>query len=117
VFRRQLPPQNMQIRIAAVESQGRPALIFRRVYRLQPRAPGSEPPGFAACSTFILGCFVVQTYGTSIVSPATSRQPHGRSYFVINPPTAHDVSWPPPELFDDAGLDRFAHPLQPVTGD
>ena len=34
----------------------------------------------------------------------------------MNPPAGHDVSWPPPELLDDAGLDRFAHPLQPVTG-
>ena len=36
VFRQQRPPESMQIRIAAVESQGRPALIFRRVYQLQP---------------------------------------------------------------------------------
>ena len=39
------------------------------------------------------------------------------TYFVINPPTANDVSWPPPALLDDEDLDRFAHPLQPVTGD
>lgn len=116
VFRQQRPPESMQIRIAAVESQGRPALIFRRVYQLQPKASSSAVlPGFASCSTFVLGCFVVQTYGTSIVSPAASRHPHRRSYLVINPPTGYDVSWPHSEPLDDAGLDRFAHPLQPIT--
>ena len=116
VFRQQRPPESMQIRIAAVESQGRPALIFRRVYQLQPKAFSSAVlPGFASCSTVVLGCFVVQSYGTSIVSPAASRHPHGRSYFAINPPTGYDVSWPPSEPLDDAGLDRFAHPLQPIT--
>jgi hypothetical protein len=66
--------------------QGRPALIFRRVYQLQPKASRSAAlPGFASCSTFALGCFVVQTYGTSIVSAAAPPHPHGRSYFAINP--------------------------------
>jgi hypothetical protein len=46
----------------------------------------------------VLGCFVVQTYGTSTVSPAASPHPHGSNYYVINPPTGQDVSWPPPEL-------------------
>lgn len=118
VSRERRPPDDMQIRIAAVESQGRPALIFRRVYQLQPKASNSAVlPEFASCSTFVLGCFVVQTYGTSMVSPATSPHPHGRNYFVMNPPAGKDVSWPPPELLDDAGLNRFAHPLQPMTGD
>jgi hypothetical protein len=117
VFRQQRPPGNMQIRIAAVESQGRPAAIHRRVYRLQPKAAsGVELPELASCSTISLGCFVVQAYGTSIVSPAAPPPPHGGDYLVINPPAGHDVNWPPPQLLDDAGLDRFAHPLQPVTG-
>lgn len=103
----------MQIRIAAVESHGRPAAIFRRVYRLQPAGSSAQAlPGFASCSTFALGCFVVQTYGTSADPPATTPAvpPHGSTYFVINPPTANDISWPPPALLDDEGLDQFAHP-------
>jgi hypothetical protein len=117
VFHQRRPPQNMQIRIAAVESQGRPALFSRRVYQLRPKVSGSAGlPEFASCSTLVLGCFAVQTYGTSAVSRAASPTPHGPSYHVMNPPAGHDVSWPPPELLDDAGLDRFAHPLQPVTG-
>ncbi len=117
VFRQQRPPENMQIRIAAVESRGRPALFTRRVYQLRPKVSGSAGlPEFASCSTLVLGCFVVQTYGASTASPAASPRPHGRSYYVMNPPTGHDVNWPPPELLDDAGLDRFAHPLQPITG-
>ena len=118
VFRQQRPPANMQIRIAAVESRGRPALIYRRVYQLQPQAPSSMAlPRFASCSTFVLGCFVVQAYGTSNITPAAPSSPHGPSYFVMNPPTDTAISWPPPEPLDDAGLDQFAHPLQPVTRD
>jgi hypothetical protein len=116
LFRQQRPPANMQIRIAAVESQGRPALIYRDVYQLQAEAPGSTSlPGFASCSTFVFGCFVVQIYGTSNITRAPSPAPHGRAYFVIYPPTGSAVSWPPPEALDDAELDQFAHPLQPVT--
>jgi hypothetical protein len=118
VFQYQRPPGSMQIRIAAVESRGRPALIFRRVYQLRPKSPSNAAlPEFASCSTFVLGCFVVQTYGTSALSPAAPPQPHGRSYLVVNLPTGDDISWPPAELLDDVGLDRFAHPLQPITGD
>jgi hypothetical protein len=120
VFRQQHPPGNMQIRIAAVESQGRPALVYRRVYQLQPEhAKGAALPEFASCSTFVLGCFVIQTFGTS-TAPATATAPptpHGSTYFVVDPPTGTSISWPPPEPLDDAALDQFAHPLQPVTGD
>jgi hypothetical protein len=37
VFRQQRAPENMQIRITAVESRGRPALFSRRVYQFQPK--------------------------------------------------------------------------------
>lgn len=119
VFSQHQPPATMQIRIAAVESHGRPAAIFRRVYQRQAAGSSAQAlPGFASCSTFALGCFVVQVYGTS-ADPATTPpapSPHGSTYFVINPPTGHDISWPPPGLLDDEDLDQFAHPLQPVTG-
>jgi hypothetical protein len=118
VFRQQRPPANLQIRIAAVESQGRPALIYRRVYRLQPQAPVTKTlPAFGSCSTFVLGCFVIQVYGTSSIIPAAPPAPHGACYFAIYPSTGSAVVWPPPGPLDDAGLDQFAHPLQPVTGD
>jgi hypothetical protein len=118
MYREQRPPANMQIRIAAVESHGRPALIFRRVYRLQPQAPSSKRlPGLASCSTFALGCFVVQVYETSSITSAAPHAAHGPSHFVIYPSTGSTLSWPPPDALDDAGLDQFAHPLQPVTGD
>jgi hypothetical protein len=118
VFRQQRAPGNMQIRVAAVESQGRPALFVRRVYQVQPKGPTSPAlSGFASCSTLVLGCFVVQTYGTSMVGPPASQRPHGLDYLIMNPPSGVDISWPPPEALDDRALDRFAHPLQPVTGD
>lgn len=51
VFRQRRAPGSMQIRVAAVESQGRPALFARRVYQLQPKASTSPAlPGFASCS-------------------------------------------------------------------
>jgi hypothetical protein len=118
VYRQQLPPANMQIRIAAVESQGRPALIYRRVYRLHPQASASKTlPALASCSTFVLGCLVVQVYGTSSITSAAPPAPHRLSHHVIYPPTGSTVNWPPPQALDDAGLDQFAHPLQPITGD
>ena len=120
VFRQRRAPGDMQIRVAAVESQRRPALFVRRVYQLRPKAFATASPalpGIASCSTLVLGCFVVQTYGTSMTGPAASQRPHGRDYLVMNPPSGVDISWPPPEALDDRGLDRFAHPLQPVTGD
>jgi hypothetical protein len=117
VFRNRRPPEDMQIRIAAVESRGRPALITRRVYQLQERTPGSPLlPEFALCSTLVLGCFVIQTFGASALLSAAAPGRHGPDYLAINPPTHSDVSWPPPKLLDDAGLDMFAHPLQPASG-
>jgi hypothetical protein len=80
VFRQNQAPDDMQIRIAAVESKGRPALAFRRVYQLQPKVAGGHTlPAFASCSTLVLGCFVVQTYGASVTGPAASTR-HGGSY-------------------------------------
>jgi hypothetical protein len=117
VFRQNQAPEDMQIRIAAVESKGRPALAFRRVYQLQPKVAGGHTlPAFASCSTLVLGCFVVQTYGTSVTGPAASTR-HGGNYLVLNPPGGGDESWPPAQALDDQSLDRFAHPLQPLTRD
>jgi hypothetical protein len=49
VFRQQRPPENMQVGMAAVESRGRPALIFRRTYQLRPEVSGGAGlPGFAS---------------------------------------------------------------------
>lgn len=118
IFRNQRPPEGMQIRIAAVESKGRPALATRRVYQLRERTPRNLAfPEFASCSTLVLGCFAVQTFGTSALLPAAATGQHGPDYLTINPPTADHVSWPPPNLLDDAALDMFAHPLQPITSD
>ncbi len=116
VYRERRAPGNMQIRVAAVESRGRPVLFPRRVYQLRPGASDGALPEYASCSTLVLGCFVVQTFGTSTTGPAASPAPHGNDYCVINPADGTDVRWPPAHVLDDPGLDRFAHPLQPVTG-
>jgi hypothetical protein len=44
-----------------VLSAAAPALIYHRVYQLQPQAPVSKTlPLFGSCSTFVPGCFAVQ---------------------------------------------------------
>jgi hypothetical protein len=118
VYRLQQAPDDMQIRIAAVESRGRPALASRRVYELRPNTYASgQLPAYASCSTLVLGCFVLQTYAASAAVPPLRPQPHGPNYLVLNPAAGEDVSWPPPNALDDDTLDQFAHPLQPLTGD
>jgi len=84
VFRQNQAPDDLQIRIAAAESKGRPALAFRRVYQLQQKVAGNRAlPAFASCSTLVLGCFVVQTYGTSVTGPVASP----RRQTLSGPPT------------------------------
>jgi hypothetical protein len=121
VFHERRPPESMQIRIAAVESHGRPALATRRVYRLDPRfGPSAGEPLFAFCVTFVLGCFVVQTFGGPGLIPGVAPRgpvPDNADFVRICPSDARNVSWPPPQVLDDEALDRFTHPLQPVTGD
>ncbi len=116
VFREQRAPREMHVRIAAVESNGRPMLFPRRVYQLQPElARAGALPQFISCSTLVLGCFVVQTLGSSAVGSAAPARPPGRDYLAINPPSGTDLTWPPAEVFDDAGLDRFADPWRTET--
>jgi hypothetical protein len=118
VYRHQQAPGDIQIRIAAVESRGRSALACRRVYELRPDAnAGRKLSAYASCSTLVLGCLVIQTYATSVAGPPAGRQPHGRSYLILNPAAGSSISWPPGEALDDETLDQFAHPLQPLTGD
>lgn len=118
LFEQKQPPRNMQIRIAAVESQGRPTLATRRVYK-RDSIPGisSGEPDFAFCVTFVLGCFVVQIFGGP-GAPASSRRPPDRpDFYAIYPERDDNIAWPPPQPLDDAALDKFAHPLQPITHD
>jgi hypothetical protein len=46
-------------------------------------------------------------------SPLSALHTNANRATLRYPPTHHHVSWPPPKLLDDAGLDLFAHPLQP----
>ena len=49
--------------------------------------------------------------------PSRFARPARASSFAICPPAGSTVIWAPSEPLDDAGLDQFGHPLQPVTGD
>lgn len=118
MYRHLQAPGDMQVRIAAVESRGRPALASRRVYQLRPDSTaGGQVVAYASCTTLVLGCFVLQTYATSAPGPSAGPQPHGRSYLVLHPAAGGNISWPPPQALDDEALDQFANPLQPLTGD
>ena len=95
------------------------AALFRRVYRRQATGSlGQALPGFASCSTFALGCFVVQTDDTSADPPATTRHRSARQHLLRHKPAdreRHQLATP--RLLDDEDLDRFTHPLLPITGD
>lgn len=119
LFRERRPPENMQIRLAAVESHGRPVLAKRYVYQGRPQfSMSSTAPQLALCTTFVLGCFVVQTFsepGLPIGKSRSAPSAVASDYIPIYPENGESVSWPPTRALDDKALDRFTHPLQPVS--
>jgi hypothetical protein len=117
VMRERRPPVNMQIRLAAVESKGRPVAVFNRVHQRK-LPPGQVPTtqDFVFCVTIVLGCFAVQVFG----GPATTVNKFDQAtriasnFLSIYPPNVNAINWPPAIVLDDASLEVFAHPLQPL---
>lgn len=104
------PPASVQIRLAAIESQGQPLLAFRRIYKA-----ASGP--LAICTTIVLGCVVVQVFGGPGAGEHGFRKAGGASgtFVDIFPPTFPDAAWPPAQALDDTTIEAFAHPLSPVV--
>jgi hypothetical protein len=108
------PPANAQIRLAALESEGRPLQELHRVYvrgNPPPRDPARED--LALCVTLVIGCVVIQV----LAGPAADDQKFERvgvptdTYIPTFPPSPGTVQWPPLTSLTDATLDNFAHPL------
>jgi hypothetical protein len=119
VMRERRPPANMQIRLAAVGLKGRPVAVFQRVH--QRKLPSGQAPttqDFVFCVTIVLGCLVVQIFG----GPATAANKFDQTtrtssnFLPIYPPNVDAINWPPAVVLDDASLEVFAHPLQPLYG-
>ena len=117
VMHERRPPATMQIRLAAVESKGRPIAVFRRLHQRkhpQVQAPTAQDSVF--CVTIVLGCLVIQIFG----GPAATTNKFDQTakiapnFLSIWPPNVTAINWPPVIVLDDAGLEAFAHPLQPL---
>lgn len=105
------PPASVQVRLAAVGSNGYPLRALGRGYKA--RSTGDK----AICLTLTIGVLVAQVFG----GPGADNhgfQKAGRTgtnFAGIYPPQLQAVAWPPPEALDDTSLTTFAHPLAPLT--
>ncbi len=105
------PPASVQVRLAAVESNGYPLRALGRGYEL--RGPGDK----AICLTMTVGCLVAQAFGgpgAGIHGFQTAGRT-GADFIGIFPPQMRPVQWPATSALDDASLVTFAHPLAPLT--
>ena len=105
------PPASVQVRLAAVESNGYPLRALGRGYEVQ----GSGPK--AICLTITIGCLVVQVFGGPGAGTEGLRTVGrtGADFIGIFPPPMRTVQWPPPSAHDDSSLLVFAHPLAALT--
>lgn len=102
-----MPPASMQVRLAAVESQGIP---------LQARARGYARPDsgdVAYCLTLVIGCIVVQSFAGPGAGEHGFRSvgANGPDYIGIYPPQLGNVQWPPAAVLNDTTLVGFTDPL------
>jgi len=101
------PPASVQVRLAAVESDGYPLRALGRGYML--RDTGER----LIRLTITIGCLVVQVFG----GPGAGTQGlrtigrAGTDFIGIFPPQMQPVQWPPPNALDDSTLLAFADPL------
>jgi hypothetical protein len=99
----------VQVRAGAVERDGIPNSVRRIVYNV-----GSEggPRGLAACTTFALGCAVLQVcYGLGITIDWRKTSRPGADYVPLNPPCPGNVSWPPPVVLNASPLADWESPI------
>jgi hypothetical protein len=105
------PPASVQVRLAAVESKGRPLCAIGRGYDL--RGDGSK----ALCLTMTVGCLVAQVFGGPGAGIHGFQRAGitGTEFIGIYPPQMQTVQWPPTNALDDTSLLTFAHPLAALT--
>ena len=104
------PSASAQVRIAAIESQGRPLQAIARRY------VKSGTQEMAYCLTMTIGCLVLQFFG----GPGAGDhgfQNAGRpsvDFAGIYPPSLQVINWPPVLALDDVSVQAFADPLRAV---
>ena len=92
----------VQVRVGAVERDGIPNSVRRIVYNVDSKG---GPHGLAACTTFALGCAVLQVcYGLGITIDWRKTSRPGVDYVPLNPPCPGYVSWPPPVVLNASSL-------------
>lgn len=108
IMKHDRPPASAQVRLAAIESQGRPLQAMARRYLKS----GTE--GVAYCLTMTIGCLVLQFFGGPGAGSHGFQNP-GRPHagFVgIYPPCMEAIDWPLAVVLDDVSVNDFADPLR-----
>ena len=101
------PPASVQVRLAAIESDGSP-LRARGVGYVDNRT-GEK----IICLTLTIGCLVVQVFGgpgTGTHGLQTSSMPRADRIRIF-PPATNTVQWPPTVALNDQTLPAFKNPL------
>jgi len=101
------PPATVRVRLAALESRGRPLQALARGYV----QAGSGD--LAYCLTMSIGCLVAQVFGARGAGGHrfASLGRNGLDHVGIYSPHLGALRWPPPDALDDASLQDFADPL------
>lgn len=101
------PPASVQVRLAAIESNGTPLRVDAVGYK---RADTGDA---IICMTLTIGCLVVQVFGGPGAGTHALRTAGrlGTNFIGIFPPAPKTVQWPPPDALNDQTLPAFAHPL------
>ena len=100
------------VRLGAVERDGIPNSVRRIVYNVG--SDGSQH-GLAACTTFTLGCAVLQvSYGLGILINWLQTSEPRPDYLPMNPPCPRDIVWPPTTVLDAQSLGKWENPI-PAT--
>ncbi len=104
------PVGAVAVRVGAVERSGIPNSVTRIVYTVG-RAGTRE--GMAVCTTFALGCALLQVcYGLGITIDWTRvSEPHS-DHVPVNPPCPGEVQWPPAVVLDSGSLGAWERPIR-----
>lgn len=104
------PPGAVPVRLGAVERAGVPNSVRRIVYNVG--REGTDR-GLAACTTFTLGCAVLQVcYGLGITIDWTQSSRPGPDHLPLNPPCLEPVSWPPSVVLNASLLAEWESPIE-----
>jgi hypothetical protein len=112
LFKQRRPPSTVQVRLAAMESNGMPVYVRHHVAMRGSYTPTPDPSDLYLFLTLVLGCLVVQV----IEGPATGdgvlrREPVAAATCLqIYPPAHGAIEWPPTTALDDSRIQAFSDP-------